>query len=61
MKVEQSVPKRRHIKFKRREIIQKKEYDRCRYVHYVQSYNFFRINRIILNRAAIYNSRCMLL
>ena len=27
MKMEQSIPKRRHIKFGRREIIQKKEYN----------------------------------
>jgi len=38
--MEQSVPKRRHIKLRRREITQKKEYDRCSYVRYVQNYEF---------------------
>ena len=32
MKVEQSIPKRRYIKFRRREISQKKEYNNCKHI-----------------------------
>ena len=43
LKMEQSVPKRQHIKFRRREITQKKTYNKVVFVQAVMAYGFVKV------------------
>ena len=50
MKMEQSVPKRRHIKFRRRGITQKKEYKQNKVLIYLQSDYMSRVHNLTVQK-----------